>query len=273
MDSRTKATKEEVAPTTTEEKVDISQSLVLPSSAGTAAIASPVSLGGTPRETLVSVLSCILHSRYWRNRARERTPTNGNLITLFHTSRHPSIGITDYFKRFVTYAEPSNEALILSLVYINILLATRPTFIVNSLTIHRLLTTSLVCAAKFFDDRFYNNAYYARIGGIPLRELNSLEIEFLCLINFDLHVNEKSYKHFYNQLCSESLHQGCQCDYALMLPIPEKVDLTTVNISSYELRLFKPKKSREPEKERLTASASANKVTAETAPATPKPEL
>ena len=44
-------------------------------------------------------------------------------------------------------------------------------------------------AAKFFDDRFYNNDYYARVGGISNKEVNVLEIEFLNLINFSLHVD------------------------------------------------------------------------------------
>jgi hypothetical protein len=44
-------------------------------------------------------------------------------------------------------------------------------------------------AAKFFDDRFYNNEYYARVGGISNKEVNVLEIEFLNLVNFNLHVD------------------------------------------------------------------------------------
>jgi hypothetical protein len=33
------------------------------------------------------------------------------------------------------------------------------------LTIHRLLLTSLMCTAKFFDDHVYNNAMWANVGG------------------------------------------------------------------------------------------------------------
>lgn len=64
-------------------------------------------------------------------------------------------------------------------------------------------------AAKFFDDIYYNNNYYARIGGVSCTELNSLEIEFLFLINFNLFVTTENYQHYYNMLVN---HQDkCQC--------------------------------------------------------------
>jgi hypothetical protein len=34
-------------------------------------------------------------------------------------------------------------------------------------------------AAKYYDDRYYNNEYYAKVGGISNNEINSLEREFL----------------------------------------------------------------------------------------------
>ena len=43
-------------------------------------------------------------------------------------------------------------------------------------------------AAKFYDDIYYNNAYYAKIGGVPCNEINNLELEFLFMINFTLNV-------------------------------------------------------------------------------------
>ena len=48
-------------------------------------------------------------------------------------------------------------------------------------------------AAKFFDDIYYDNTYYAKVGGIPTTELNSLELEFLFMINFTLNVTPEVY--------------------------------------------------------------------------------
>jgi hypothetical protein len=55
-------------------------------------------------------------------------------------------------------------------------------------------------AAKFFDDTYFNNAFYARVGGVPIVELNSLEVEFLFMINFSLHVDTVEYERYRKEL-------------------------------------------------------------------------
>lgn len=37
-------------------------------------------------------------------------------------------------------------------------------------------------AIKFYDDEYYKNEYYAKIGGITVKEMSELEKEFLDLI-------------------------------------------------------------------------------------------
>ena len=48
-----------------------------------------------------------------------------------------------------------------------------PDFVISSLNVHRLLITSIMLASKFFDDGYYNNAYYARVGGISNSEVRA----------------------------------------------------------------------------------------------------
>ena len=74
-----------------------------------------------------------------------------------------------------TYTLCSPECLVLSLVYIDRLIQSQ-TVVVNSLSIHRVLITrfwyclclivSIMIDAKFFDDSFFKNEFYARVGGI-----------------------------------------------------------------------------------------------------------
>eukprot|EP01052_Picozoa_sp_SAG31_P025445 SAG31_NODE_2230_length_6144_cov_3.629115_7_plen_148_part_00 len=82
---------------------------------------------------------------------------------------------------------------------------------------------SVMVAAKFFDDIYYDNAYYAKVrsprchrkhvlplpftvperlqvGGIPTTEMNSLELEFLFMINFTLNVTPEVYKQYETEL-------------------------------------------------------------------------
>ncbi|KAI1959946.1 cyclin-like protein interacting with PHO85 [Ophidiomyces ophidiicola] len=59
-------------------------------------------------------------------------------------------------------------------------------FVVDSYNIHRLVIAGVTCASKFFSDVFYTNSRYAKVGGLPLLELNHLELQFLLLNDFRL---------------------------------------------------------------------------------------
>jgi len=46
-------------------------------------------------------------------------------------------------------------------------------------------------AAKYADDFFYKNEYYAKVGGISKSEINALEVEIVTNLNYHLHVNNR----------------------------------------------------------------------------------
>jgi hypothetical protein len=164
------------------------------------------------RDAIVSVLACILEQLF-TPKATDALPADPSHITLFHTERVPGITISAYLLRLAKYAECSAEVLVQCIIHINRILHHRPNFLINSLNIHRLVLTSLLCSAKFFDDTYFNNSYYAKVGGIGPKELNCLEVEFLALINFDLFVQFSVYEHFYTELCAPKLHEHCACRY------------------------------------------------------------
>jgi len=62
----------------------------------------------------------------------------------------------------------SLTAYIYSLIIINKILVEHIDFKLTEKNIHRVLFTSIVISAKFVDDRFYKNKYYASVGGVPL---------------------------------------------------------------------------------------------------------
>ncbi|CAG8120897.1 unnamed protein product [Penicillium olsonii] len=62
-------------------------------------------------------------------------------------------------------------------------------FVVDSFNIHRLVIAGVTCASKFFSDVFYTNSRYAKVGGLPLVELNHLELQFLLLNDFRLAIS------------------------------------------------------------------------------------
>jgi hypothetical protein len=189
------------------------------------------------RTAIVSVVSCVLQQLFG-NGVNDQLPEDPSLITVFHTAVSPSISISQYAERIAKYTDCSNEVLVMSLIHINRILHTRPSIAINSLNIHRIFLTSVMCAAKFFDDQYFNNAYYAKVGGVATKELNWLEVEFLALINFDLLVAQDVYQQFYTELMLTALHQSCTCKHKQMPPLPKQKDLSTVNINHHEWKLY-----------------------------------
>lgn len=67
-----------------------------------------------------------------------------------------------------------------------------PLFTLSSLTCHRFIIASIAVCSKGLCDSFCTNALYARVGGIPVTELNDLEREFLLAIDWRLTVRQIS---------------------------------------------------------------------------------
>lgn len=120
-------------------------------------------------------------------------------------------------RRITKYFQCSYECFVCSLSYIDMLLADH--FVLNAFSVHRTILVSWVFlkwvrssvmeAAKFYDDCFFNNEFYARVGGVPVEELNALEMDFLFAIHFSLIVPLDAYQELHNELF---LHCSCICE-------------------------------------------------------------
>lgn len=54
-----------------------------------------------------------------------------------------------------------------------------------------MLIATVMVAAKFADDFFYKNEYYAKIGGITKIDINALELELLNQLSYNLFISEQ----------------------------------------------------------------------------------
>ncbi|KAG6722363.1 hypothetical protein I3842_03G155500 [Carya illinoinensis] len=63
-----------------------------------------------------------------------------------------------------------------------------------SISVQRLLVTSVMVASKMLDDEHYNNAFFARAGGVSNAELNRLELELLFLLDFGVTVSSRVFE-------------------------------------------------------------------------------
>jgi hypothetical protein len=147
---------------------------------------------------IIEVLSRVLTQLIDLNK---NITTKQHVITKFQSSYPPSITISAYLERINKYAKCSPNCFIVALIYIDRLIETR-NVILSNLNVHRVLITSIMLATKVFDDEFYKNAYYAKLGGVSTQEMNSLELEFLSLMNFDFFVTVETFEKYQNELLS-----------------------------------------------------------------------
>jgi hypothetical protein len=61
---------------------------------------------------------------------------------------------------------------VLALILIDRIQESNEEFYMTHRNVHRLIITAVVVATKFYDDFYFNNKFYARLGGIALALLN-----------------------------------------------------------------------------------------------------
>ncbi|GAB4861994.1 Cyclin-U4-1 [Ancistrocladus abbreviatus] len=126
-------------------------------------------------------------------------------VSVFHGLTRPTISIHGYLERIFKYANCSPSCFIVAYVYLDRFVQRQPLLPINSFNVHRLLITSVMVAAKFMDDMYYNNAYYAKIGGISTAEMNFLEVDFLFGLGFHLNVTPNTFQAYCSYLQREML--------------------------------------------------------------------
>ena len=141
----------------------------------------------------VSSLACVLTHLVSIRGTGSSDMSSGETPTVFHAVREPSVSIHDYLFRISRYFLCSPECFVMSLVYIDRIMKKQSDFVISKLNIHRLIVTSMMLAVKFFDDTYYSNAYYAKVGGVKAPEMNVLEVHFLRLIDWHLYVSPEEF--------------------------------------------------------------------------------
>ncbi|KAJ6259879.1 hypothetical protein Dda_5523 [Drechslerella dactyloides] len=159
-------------------------------------------------------------------------PEQATSVLAFHGKNIPTITIHSYLSRIHRYCPTTYEVFLSLLVYFDRMTerinnravqsaVPRPAplgsagaipqnfypesqlgnlFVVDSYNIHRLVIAGVTCASKFFSDIFYTNSRYAKVGGLPLAELNHLELQFLTLNDFRLSITVEDLESYGNML-------------------------------------------------------------------------
>jgi Cyclin len=143
-------------------------------------------------------------------RYNDDLPLRDGHLTRFHSRAPPGISVSDYLQRLTTHATLSPPILLSMVYYIDKLCALYPSFTISSLTVHRFLITSATVASKGLSDSFWTNKTYARVGGVSLKELALLELEFLSRVDWRIVPKPEVLVDYYRSLIERS--EGYELD-------------------------------------------------------------
>lgn len=130
----------------------------------------------------------------------DQIPLTSANLTRFHSRAPPQISVYDYLRRIVRYTSLERACLLVILIYIDRVCERVRTFTISSLTVHRFIIASVTLAAKAVCDSYCTNSHYAKVGGLSTQELNSLEVEFLGLIEWRVAVEGSVMQRYYVNL-------------------------------------------------------------------------
>ncbi|KAJ0961972.1 hypothetical protein J5N97_029800 [Dioscorea zingiberensis] len=165
---------------------------------------------------VISVLASLVERVIVRN---ERVGVGGECRrTRFESStdRVLDISVRCFLERIFRYARVAPPVYVVAYVYMDRLSHFNPHFRISSANVHRLLITAIMVASKFLEDLNYRNSYFAEVGGLSTEEMNSLEIDFLFMMRFKLHVNVSVFESYCMHLEREvSIGGGYQIERTL----------------------------------------------------------
>lgn len=149
---------------------------------------------GVDRGMLVAALSSVLVYMS-RQGCRPHVDMGFNSLSV------PQITVHAYLQRISDYFDCSDECLLAGLMYIDRVVKMRRAFVVSPLSVHRVVLASIVLAAKFWDDHYYSNRHYAKVGLVMLQEMNFLELRLLKLLQFRLTISPEEFQNYQSTIC------------------------------------------------------------------------
>lgn len=114
----------------------------------------------------------------------------------------PKITIAGYMDRIKTYSECSVETYIISLIYIDRYNHCKLNSCLNPQNCHKMIITAIMLASKLQDEKIFSNTNFGKIGGINVKEINLLEVNFVETIGFNMLVAEEMFRSYLHQILS-----------------------------------------------------------------------
>ena len=106
--------------------------------------------------------------------------------------------LTDCLYLWVEQLEFEENLLILTMMNIDKILSKE--FILSVSNVKNVLFTCMVITQKYYEDENFTDKDYSKIINIDSNELIQMEIEFLSLIDFSLHISDEEFNKYKNKM-------------------------------------------------------------------------
>jgi hypothetical protein len=153
-------------------------------------------------------------------------------LKMFYSAFKQPFSLEFYVQRLVQYTNCSTSAFVVAMIYLDRLQQHAPGLRLSFMNCHRLLIVALVLAIKYLDDEIYSNAYYARVGGLSISEMNRLEASMLELLRWNVSVSAELYNLFEESLASGVCTSDGEDDIDDLDIIDDDLDFSTSSMSS-----------------------------------------
>lgn len=158
---------------------------------------------------LIDTCSAVLESFLSKALSRSPLQTKSTTTSIFDAKKEPRISIAGYVARFRKFADCSESCYISALVYLDRLIQCT-SYEITPLNVHRLYLATMVLSIKFNEDRYYDNEYYAALGGVDSDELRALEAEMMRLLDFKLFISYSKFRDYLTAM--ERYYRHCLLD-------------------------------------------------------------
>ena len=108
--------------------------------------------------------------------------------------KEDKFSLADYLYYWVEKMEFNDNLLILTMMNIDKILAKE--FILTDDNVKNVLFTCMVITQKYYEDENFKDKDYSKLAQLKVQELFKMEIEFLSLIDFSLHISEEEFNKF-----------------------------------------------------------------------------
>ncbi|OZJ04363.1 hypothetical protein BZG36_03207 [Bifiguratus adelaidae] len=112
------------------------------------------------------------------------------------TFYNPTPAFKQFTLQILKATQLSSSVVFLALRYIYMLLTKHPGTWGTEGSEYRLFCAALILANKFLDDNTFTNSTWANLTGLPVKDINMMEMEFLTVLDFNICVQAEVFEHW-----------------------------------------------------------------------------